>query len=427
MKNNTPKIIGIAWLLTLMAVFSVDVHSDNAVSLLPVADGDLNATILKDVQTIQSINSSRDEIATSWVIPEKTALITSPKAYLAQSKAYWVNVTGQELSQGVQIKTTAPGAIVKISPNILHAAGDRPGPELRFENLMIIDSRGVEHSGKAAIETGAAGSQLVDSDIPFSQGSLIFKIKESIGSGAITIKNVTPQNEHEKYVVSVYDKHSDVVLTLQMASDTVLAGQRAAAAVEYRDNSSSLQISNIDSYLISPSGKRINADIRRDNGKIVSTSYMPDEIKDGVAGLWELHVVANGKYKDVDVQRNVKTSFAYSIPDAQLTKTVKVVRNTGTGNSVKMEFGLNAVTGGRYEIRGALYGTGNDGELVPMMYADSAGWREAGSSSMDLEFELDKMKSIDVNAPYELRDLILLDQGRMMLLHRQAVALRLKQ
>ena len=126
----------------------------------------------------------------------------------------------------------------------------------------------------------------------------------------------------------------------------------------------------------------------------------------------------------MQVQRNAKTSFSYSRPNAKLTQTVDIARATGSDNTLRLSFGIDAVSSGRFELRGTLYGTDIEDKKVPIMFANSAGWREAGTSTLDLTFDLSKVSNSSVGKPFEIRDLRLLDQSRMMLLHRQSMALR---
>lgn len=71
---------------------------------------------------------------------------------------------------------------------------------------------------------------------------------------------------------------------------------------------------------------------------------------------------------------------------------------------------------GDLETRALLYGT-VDGELRALAVAHAAQWLEPGSQSLVLRFAAGLLAG--ASGPYELRDLTLLDQGRMGVLQRQ--------
>jgi len=52
--------------------------------------------------------------------------------------------------------------------------------------------------------------------------------------------------------------------------------------------------------------------------------------------------------------------------------------------------------------------------------AHSAAWIEAGPATLVLAFDREPLREAGFGAPYEIRDLRLMDQGRMGLLHQQA-------
>lgn len=70
-----------------------------------------------------------------------------------------------------------------------------------------------------------------------------------------------------------------------------------------------------------------------------------------------------------------------------------------------------------------LWATTEDG-LQPTVVAHSARWIGAGTG--DLTIEIPAALAEDIQAPFELRDLQLIDQGRMAVLHRQARALAVR-
>ena len=91
-----------------------------------------------------------------------------------------------------------------------------------------------------------------------------------------------------------------------------------------------------------------------------------------------------------------------------------------------IEIPVETVAPGRYEIRTILFGTDSSGILKPIGVGDTAAWMAQGVGSLALHFDGTMLEESGLEAPYELHDLQLLDQGRMGQLHRQALALILE-
>ena len=92
---------------------------------------------------------------------------------------------------------------------------------------------------------------------------------------------------------------------------------------------------------------------------------------------------------------------------------------------VAVDLGVDVAGPGRYEVRGIVYGTDRAGNLVPFAAAHSAAWLDA-AGSLTLTVEPKLLREAGVRAPFEIRDLRLLDQGRMGVLHRQARGIEIR-
>ena len=76
----------------------------------------------------------------------------------------------------------------------------------------------------------------------------------------------------------------------------------------------------------------------------------------------------------------------------------------------------------RYQASAVLYGTGADGQLHPAAIAQSAAWLERGKTSLNLRYDASSLATA-LGAPWELRDLRLVNQADMGLLERRERAL----
>jgi len=86
-------------------------------------------------------------------------------------------------------------------------------------------------------------------------------------------------------------------------------------------------------------------------------------------------------------------------------------------------FEIEAGAASRFQVSGVLYGTTSDGTLRPLALAQSASWIEAGHGSIGLDFDADIIAASGLHAPFEVRDLRLVDQATMGLLERRERAL----
>ena len=77
----------------------------------------------------------------------------------------------------------------------------------------------------------------------------------------------------------------------------------------------------------------------------------------------------------------------------------------------------------RFGASAVLYGTNDRGEPQPIAVGQAARWLEPGPGDLALEFDAAALSAAGMRAPYELRDLRFVDQGRVQVLHRQARAL----
>ena len=415
------KTIPMAFMAAIILSFTANVFAQSVTLLLVDNEHDLTATELKTTPTMPLINQSRDDVSISWGLAN-SELSGTPKPYRASSKEYWLYVDGEQLQQGFKLQTTAAGALVKISPVANKNTNSNFRAGLAIDSLVIIDSQGKQHSARSVLAQSATAAQLDNSLPGFAAGTIIFKLAKTLGQGEFTIKTQNTAISQQQYLVYLLDKNSDYGLSVQTKDDTAFAGRSLAAEITLTQGGVAQNIGAVEVYLRSPEGEKIVVDHKRGKNRSMEVSLKIESLEKYI-GIWELHVITKGLSNGLQVRRNAKTSFAFSRPNAALLKTVSLTLPEKQNNTLALDFGLNAVSSGRFELRGTLFATDQQGDKQPLMFANSAGWREAGTSSMGLEFDLNKVDASRLEAPYEIRDLRLLDQSRMMLLHRQRHAL----
>ena len=137
--------------------------------------------------------------------------------------------------------------------------------------------------------------------------------------------------------------------------------------------------------------------------------------------MWEVHLTADAEVDGVVVRRNTRTAFQVAVPTARFNGDVDINANR---DSVFASLGVDVAEAGRYEARAILFATDKAGEMRPVSVAHQATVIEAGNGILELEFDFASIEAAGLAAPYELRDLRLIHQNSMSILHRQKSAVK---
>jgi len=389
--------------LALAAFAAPSVGADNA-RLLARAPQDLVAarliqpSIRMGVQTLD-----RAPVALSWPLDATRALDARPQAHVTQSREYWIDASESQMQNGVDLPLSAPGAIVRISPHAGNAAIAAGDVQLRSAGRRL-DNAGAIRNAADADALSAAGM-----DAP--QGSVALRLSDAV-SGPTQLAVPTARGA---YLVHVYEPASPVVLALAADRDGIAGGER----VTFRASLKGATLDRIGALVSAPDGASQNVDfVRQRDGSYVG-SVTPDVAHASGPGLWEIHAfgVASGRNA---VPRDAKSAFAVSVPVARLDGNV--ARAT-TRDGVAVRVGVEAVAASRYALSGVLYGTGTDGRLHPVAMAQSAAWLGTGHAQLELRYDA---ASLSLSAPWEVRDLRLVNQADFSLQERRERAIALQ-
>ncbi len=395
--------------------------------LLPAGAADLSADTLIAAPRAKGVDVPREAVSLSWPLAGGAAL-EQPAPFVSRSREYFVDVTAADLARGVPVYTTAPGALVRLNP----AAGEGVAVEkmaILPEALELIDAKGTRWSDGGGMDQMASHDQLKAAGAPFAEGTSAFRIREELGSGAMTLRAPGLAASGDRYVVHVFDRASAVSLSLTTGASDYLHGQTLTVEARLTDGASNLQLRRIDGFVTSPggrawplafrlTGKGVAPEARERNTYRASLTL--DALELPAPGLWQVHASADGKVGGQAVLRAAHTAFACAVPSARFSGTAEVAED-GLG----FRLGVDAEAAGRYEARGVLYATGADGSLRPAGVAHAAAWLDAGSGALELSFDRQLLAGGELAAPFELRDLRLVDQVSMGLLHRQELAIAL--
>lgn len=344
-----------------------------------------------------AVDVERAPVRFSWAIDPSQPL-EAPTPHVSQSREYWQTVDAAALQRGVAVTTSAPGALIRVSPS---------------RNARRVDAaqvRVLANGRDAAIERRTSSAQLQAANMPVGDGTAAVQLASTQRAGTYAVQVADAQGE---YVVHVFEPQSSVRLSVALGRDRALAGGRSNVAVSLYDGATRMPNLRADGLLVSPTGQTWPLKLAANGkGMLEGDVPVPVDARSG-DGLWEVQVFASDAG---GVQRDGRTAFAVSRPTAKLAGGYAF-------DARRLRFDLPVRTGasGRYEARGTLYATGRDGALRPVSVAHSAAWFAPGARSLTLAFDRAHVPA-GYGAPYELRDLELNDQSRNAPLERRARA-----
>lgn len=377
--------------------------------LLPATPGDLVPSHLVAAKSAGITDIERAPVAFAWAMDPAT-VVEAPRPYVAESREFWTLVDAADLKAGFRIDTSAPGALIRFSP-----ADAGKSATLGIEGLSL-RAGGKQIGGGAAFALAVDEEQLKAAGADFGAGTLALRIHERLGSGRFEL---VAEKAAGRYLVHVFEPGSDIAMTLAADQGSLLAGDTLTVSARFAKGGDALALDGIGGVLTSPAGENFPLDFKRAaDGSHQASLRVPESALGGV-GLWEVHGFASAKQGDLDIQRDARTAVGIGHATAKLAGGYTLDSSDGLAFSLPVE----VASPGRYELRATLFATGKDGRLAPVAQSHSAAWLDA-SGSITLGFEKTLVPA-DYGAPFELRDLMLKDQGRMADLERRATALRL--
>jgi Domain of unknown function (DUF4785) len=362
----------------------------------------------------------REAVALSWAATAtaNAAIDTEVKPFLGKSQEYYRKVSGAELNRGVDLHTSSPRALVRLQA--VGAIGQHEMEAIQPKFLTVTDSAGKQHVNGAAMESIVDAAQLVKADLPFAASTSAFRLNAAMGQGKMTLK-ADKLNETQDYLIHVTEPDSPFTQTLQTGAGLYLHGQNLVVSTALLEAGSKKHaIGALKAELVSPSGRVFPLKFARRDGQNYEAQIRLDANETPTPGLWEVHSHIEANIKGQVVRRSTRVALPVALPVARLTGAANL--QAGKRGELSVVLGVEAASAGRYEARGLLYGTVG-GKLVPLAVAHSAKWIDGGKGEIDLSFNAALLQGS--SAPYEVRDLVLNDQGYFTTLHKQARGLTL--
>lgn len=389
--------------------------SVSAVELLPKQAGDLEPALVAAAKPAAQLakagapGQSREAVALSWASSDAGTAAATP--HEAESRESYTIVTGADLAKGVPLNTTAPRAVVRVQA--FDMSSPRSNLAIHPQSMTVIDKAGRAHGAAEAMEALVTDDKLAKADMPFAPGTSAFRLHAGLGAGQFKLR-ADNLGAGERFLINVVEPDSPVSLTMQAGAAAYLHGQQLSLSSEMRGKDGVKPVfSKLEGYVMSPAGRRFPLTFKHGvNGRMTAQLAL-DADEELAPGLWEVHAHGQGKAKQGDVMRSLRLAFPVAMPTAKLDRKVALADSKG---GISVNFGVEAAQAGRYEVRGVLYGT-VQGVLKPIGVAHAAQWLEPGSGTIALTFAPELRAA--ASGPYEIRELFLLDQGRMGVLQRQ--------
>ena len=140
------------FVLAAAGSFASVAAAQSAVTWLAAGEGDFAPTELAAALGHKATTLSQDAVAVSWAVPADKGIDLVETPFVATSKEYWIDVTGADLAQGIELPTHGAGALLRINP----AAGEKLATPLDPAALVITTPAKAALIDGAAFATGSA-------------------------------------------------------------------------------------------------------------------------------------------------------------------------------------------------------------------------------------------------------------------------------
>lgn len=384
--------------------------------------GDLRAAALNsELRTLPpSMHHESAAINFSWNADAATAgrtpaggptdTATTPEV---ESRQYWLDVTGAELARGVDLPLTAPGAVIRIS-----ALDSGSGLLLDPDRLQLeMDGRPV--TADFGPQEFSSGADLRREGMRVPEDTLAFRLSDRLDAANLQVSHEGVRGELP-LVIHVHEPNSAWTARLGLPRYSVLAGQELDFDFSLGNGRELIDADSIQAVLVSPDARQTwPIAVSRGNGLAMASAPLAD-LERPAEGLYEAHVYVEGEYGGQTIRRDLTLAFNIAPAIARFSGEVE----RGRSSDLALVLGIDNAFSGRYQVNAELMGTNARGELELLGFVQSADVLEAGGGQIELALDDEMVRASGLSAPFEVRNLQLLDQGRMYLLEDRERALR---
>ncbi|NBB93425.1 MAG: DUF4785 family protein [Gammaproteobacteria bacterium] len=341
----------------------------------------------------------------------------APDGPATESRSYWVDTDGAALENGVKLPLSAPAAVVRIS-----ALHQDSGVLLDAGQLQVdIDGRELRVTQGAGGIRLVTGADLQAQGMPVPADTLAFQLPDEGDPRTLNLRLAGAPAE-QPLVVHVFEPKSAWTGSISAPSHNWLAGQSLQLDLALNDGERRIAPDSVQAVLVSPDAAHSwPLEVTDDGFGLVGAA--PQALPDAGQGLYEVYAYVQGRRDGTQVRRDLKLALSIATPTARLAGNA----DASLGEGVSVDVAVEVATAGRYQISGQVWGTDADGELQPLAMAQSAALLDPGQGRIGLKVPAGLVSESGLSAPFEVRRLELLDQGRMTLLERRIGGLKIGQ
>ncbi len=380
------------------------------------------STVRQPVMTDPTLPLSHATVKFSRLLNDSADAFQINPPQAITSRSYSLKISANDFNKGVEIFTTAPGAIVRITPFVQKTSLQQKTLfAIEPENLRVSGDNGslaITDNGMELMSKSSAMSQTSDQMFKMSSA---FKIAKALGAGKFVLKSNKKFNSNNPFIVQVFDKNSNEILT---ASSNKYAYNLQDTLSVNAVLKNSQRINKLKAQLVSPAGNSYPVTFTQSQKGVFRLNQPLHLTENRNPGeLWEVQLRVDGMSNQKRTIRDIRIPIDIHRQSANFTRNINQ-RSMPTRSLI--EIPLNVKANGRYVVQGIIYGTDSAGRKVPVLDVQTAKWLNTGRNYIELSVTKSKLLSSGLSAPFFLQQLSLKDQSRMADLQNQFFNLKIK-
>ncbi|TDR17562.1 DUF4785 domain-containing protein [Marinicella litoralis] len=373
-----------------------------AASQTSLAESSITWVKAPQMKTLPSLQQTKAATATQWQQQpvqynidaiDKVITAAENQGYVAESKSFYMDVNGADLTKGIDIPVASHSAVIRISSM---------GENIQIDGSQIELSQGPTQISKQVMATG---EELNSIGMAVPEHTVAMKINHQPGALRLKLNGLKTAN-NDRFVIHVLEPESPYRLAMTTSKQLYQAGDTLTVKAELLAADSKLPIA-MQGYISRPNGEKY-ADLKfttdGDGQMVANLAQLPlASLNDG---LWEVHTIAKSENADQTILRDVSSAFAVTVPTAQFNGQLKMTH-------AEIKLGIDNHMSSRYEASGLLMGHDKTGNAQPIAMLMTADWLSQGEAT--LSFKLPKLliNKSGLSAPFLVTQLNLKNQSLM--------------
>ncbi|MCE9685528.1 DUF4785 domain-containing protein [Shewanella sp. AS16] len=368
-----------------------------------------------EAPTLPPLNTSTDYI--SFITPLSGEFTASPPQtrQTRLSDEYWLNVSGAELSGGIDLPISQASSVIRIAPRGDTSSGglikaDAIAPETI--SLSLASAKTGKHEAPSWVKSMADAQALASAGLSDDSSALTLRADAKPGKYRLRVKQ--PLAAQARYLVNVKEKHSPYQLKLGAPMSIEAEAGQIGLDISLSQGQQGLAPR---ARLIQAGGESLELAVRQQGETWQAVLTEPLPAAKNNADLSEIQVDIQTEVDGRPLLRSVKTAFKAYVNSAKLLPQAdsRWQGDLPTG----VDFGLELITEGRFGLSAVLTGTNSQGKSVAILKSQAAAWITPDAPRLRLELDPELIAASGLRAPFELRELTLTDQGQMARLSYQ--------